>query len=454
MMKQEDAFLQAICDNPDDDTSRLIYADWLDEHGDEAGQARAAFIRAQIELARMPILDESAEMGARRRRLRIGEAQLLKAYGRSWLKPFRGRTGLLRGPNVRAQFHRGFIERLTLPAARFLKEGNKLVARLPIRALEFTLGRKTELLALAGCPALRRVSELHLWPPPPRAALVGLAPLAQSPYLMNLRDLRLSGMTVNPEEFAALIESPLRQRLTSLWLSQVSPAAEVAIAITGSPSSARLTRLALPSNSLEHTPFLAPRARLPQLVDLKLSDNAIGPDEAQELATVDLPALRSLDLSFNNVGVAGARAITAAENWRRLTRLSLACNAVGPELGRTIAESAYLQQLQLLDLTQTRLGDVGAAAVVDSPRIVSLLALRLGLNNIGAAGATAIGGSVYLANLHHLSLFGNRIQRAGIDSLIASPHLRRLTFLDLAGTQLGGPTAKRLRQRFGDIFYL
>jgi uncharacterized protein (TIGR02996 family) len=454
MMKQEDAFLQAICENPDDDTSRLVYADWLDEHGDEVGRARAAFIRAQIELSRMPSLDDSIEMGARRRRLRIGEAQLLDTYSRHWLKPFRGRTGLLRGPNVRAQFHRGFIERLSLPVARFLKEGGGLTARLPIRALEFTLARKTELVALAGCAALRRVSELHLWPPPPRAAGVPLTPLIGSPHLMNLRELRLSCMTLDPADFPALLESPVRQRLTSLWLSQITPAPEVAIAITGSAGAARLTRLALPSNNLGSAAIFAPRARLPQLVELKLSDNAIVADAAQELTAADLPALRSLDLSFNTLGVAGARAITAAENWRRLTRLSLACNAVGPELGRTIAESAYLHQLHLLDLTQTRLGDAGAAAVVDSPRIVSLLALRLGSNNIGAAGAAAIGGSVYLANLHHLSLFGNRIQRAGIDSLIASPHLRRLTFLNLAGARLGGPTAKRLEQRFGDIFYL
>jgi uncharacterized protein (TIGR02996 family) len=32
-MSHEAAFLQAILDSPDDDTPRLVYADWLDEHG-------------------------------------------------------------------------------------------------------------------------------------------------------------------------------------------------------------------------------------------------------------------------------------------------------------------------------------------------------------------------------------------------------------------------------------
>jgi uncharacterized protein (TIGR02996 family) len=42
-------FLRAIADSPDDDALRLVYADWLDEHG-QAEQAES--IRAQIDLSR------------------------------------------------------------------------------------------------------------------------------------------------------------------------------------------------------------------------------------------------------------------------------------------------------------------------------------------------------------------------------------------------------------------
>jgi uncharacterized protein (TIGR02996 family) len=454
MMKQEDAFLRAICDNPDDDTPRLVYADWLDEHGDEARRARAEFIRTQVELARMPLVDDSVEMGGRRRCLRIREAQLLQRHKREWLRPFRGTSGLLRGPNVRAQFRRGLIERLCLPVARFLKEGKALTAHLPIRALELNLARKNELAALAESPALKHVSELHLWPPPPRTTAVRLTPLAESPHLHHLRDLRLSAMTVEPADLPQVLEAPHRERFTSLWLTQVTPAREAAAAVIGSPGAIRLTRLALPSNGLSGPGLFASTAQLSRLSELRLCDNALDAEAAVELAAAELPALRWLDLSFNDIGINGARAITASENWRRLTHLSLACNPVGPELGRTVAESAYLQQLQFLDLTSTRLGDPGVTAVVESPRIVSLLALRLGSNNVGVAGAVSVASSVYLANLHHLSLFGNKIQRNGIDALIGSPHLRRLTFLNLAGNRLGQPTADRLRQRFGDIFHL
>jgi uncharacterized protein (TIGR02996 family) len=47
----DEAFLQAIIESPDDDTPRLVYADWLEEHGQAE---RAAFIRVQCELARLP----------------------------------------------------------------------------------------------------------------------------------------------------------------------------------------------------------------------------------------------------------------------------------------------------------------------------------------------------------------------------------------------------------------
>src|ERR687897_647125 len=43
------AFLDDIIASPEDDAPRLIYADWLDENGDEA---RAEFIRLQVARAK------------------------------------------------------------------------------------------------------------------------------------------------------------------------------------------------------------------------------------------------------------------------------------------------------------------------------------------------------------------------------------------------------------------
>ncbi len=43
----DSAFLRQLDQDPDDDTTRLVYADWLDEHGDAD---RALFLRLQVQV--------------------------------------------------------------------------------------------------------------------------------------------------------------------------------------------------------------------------------------------------------------------------------------------------------------------------------------------------------------------------------------------------------------------
>jgi uncharacterized protein (TIGR02996 family) len=44
-MPTDEDFLRKLLDNPADDTARLVYADWLDEQGDETSLAKAKFLR-------------------------------------------------------------------------------------------------------------------------------------------------------------------------------------------------------------------------------------------------------------------------------------------------------------------------------------------------------------------------------------------------------------------------
>lgn len=50
-MSDGDALLRAILINPAEDMPRLMYADWLQEHGDEP---RAEYIRASVEIDQLP----------------------------------------------------------------------------------------------------------------------------------------------------------------------------------------------------------------------------------------------------------------------------------------------------------------------------------------------------------------------------------------------------------------
>jgi uncharacterized protein (TIGR02996 family) len=75
-MNQHDAFLQDICENTEDHGPRLVFADWLDEHGDAD---RAEFIRLQCELTRLsPAEPRHAALQARGR-------ALLAAHHRRWV---------------------------------------------------------------------------------------------------------------------------------------------------------------------------------------------------------------------------------------------------------------------------------------------------------------------------------------------------------------------------------
>jgi len=81
------ALLAAIRVAPDDDAPRLVYADWLEEHGQPE---RAEFIRVQCELIR---LDDTG--------LRTREAELLARH-------HDGLPGSLLAPGYRFRFERGF----------------------------------------------------------------------------------------------------------------------------------------------------------------------------------------------------------------------------------------------------------------------------------------------------------------------------------------------------------
>src|SRR5262245_44958530 len=78
-MLREAIFLQAIRDVPDDDTPRLVYADWLEDQGKADSLARAEFIRVQIALSHLPQYDP------RRPALEDRESDLLAEHEEEWL---------------------------------------------------------------------------------------------------------------------------------------------------------------------------------------------------------------------------------------------------------------------------------------------------------------------------------------------------------------------------------
>jgi uncharacterized protein (TIGR02996 family) len=140
------AFLAAIVADPDDDTARLVAADFLEEHGDPD---RAAFVRAQVELARL----EAAGRGKTR------EADELRKREKAYLGPLSvvriwwaaedcpelvklnytaGRLEIVGDGADRVTWRRGFIEAVTCPALVWLRYGEAVRKRNPVRDVTLT----------------------------------------------------------------------------------------------------------------------------------------------------------------------------------------------------------------------------------------------------------------------------------------------------------------------------
>lgn len=98
-MTEEDAFLQAILESPDDDLHRMVYGDWLADRGDPRGE----FIHVQYLLARMAADDP------RRPQLEAREGELLGLHQDGWLGPLRGLLS-------RWAFRRGFLDAVAVAA--------------------------------------------------------------------------------------------------------------------------------------------------------------------------------------------------------------------------------------------------------------------------------------------------------------------------------------------------
>ncbi len=200
------AFLRAIRANPDNDTARLVFADWLDEHDDPLG----AFIRVQIELE--PIRDRLEDR--RVRELILREEQIERNAARSFGAAFDCEE--LKQPEF-IDYRRGLPESMCVSLDTLLNHGERLLEALPtIRELSvFDIeGRGDQ---LAACPLLTRLDTLEL---ADRLTAADDRALAVSPHLSTMRRLVLwsewsSGFG---ERLAPHLPADWPGRIDVLWL--------------------------------------------------------------------------------------------------------------------------------------------------------------------------------------------------------------------------------------------
>ncbi len=197
------AFLQEILANPDDDSVRLIYADWLEEQGNPRG----TFIRTQI------ALNQETDP-ARRALLSNQEDLLLVAHEAEWSAAFRRRT-------VGWTFQRGFIHHIVLRPQRMIAVLDFLSHLTPLDQMRLVENAERtppmrEITWLSMNPVLQRMRMLDLSATHMDSQTLGA--LSASPYLEGLRHLDLSTNRIGDRGMSTLSTSPFLPHLVTLNL--------------------------------------------------------------------------------------------------------------------------------------------------------------------------------------------------------------------------------------------
>jgi uncharacterized protein (TIGR02996 family) len=446
------ALLAAVLDDPDDDLPRLAYADWLDEHGDDA---RAEFIRAQVELARTPPAeDRHAQLLARCR-------ELEERHRAEWVAAAPG--------VVVGDFHRGFPRRVGLPrhlaprgvlSPQSLDVMSRALGLFPLR--EFS-GR----LLGAASPTLQRFPQQSFYPPRGQSPLERLAAwptlarfaaldlggasgqgdfqpgveaLAASPFAANLDTLRLAGLLLGEEAVTSLAESPHLTRLRSLDVRLNVPLADRPAVFLETPLADRLEEIDGIDLDTAAGWLRRPGCRLRTLgVTLDPhNDHPSAIDVGPLLGAAGLAGLRRLALHFDGPAVWQDRAprrgegivahrlidLLASPLLAGLSELELTGVVVsGAELAG-LAGSPLAAGLLALRLRRGRLAGDAVAALRPMLAAGGLRRLDLSSNYLSNATAEALAGWPELSRLHELRLDHNEIDAAAVSALAGSPHRR------------------------------
>jgi uncharacterized protein (TIGR02996 family) len=480
-------FLAQIVAQPEEDTPRLIYADWLDEEGDVA---RAEFIRVQTERARLPAWD------ARQVKLRLREHALLKQHEGPWKAELPDVEGVKWG-----EFRRGFVA--TAAFASFVGFGERMSAChavTPIEAATVHWPRQSEAVKniapipglrelsitaqvvdygdvqrLADAPLLSTLRVLNLY----KCSIGGdsFRRLVASPHVGNLTTLRAPGNAIGAAAVSALFATKSLKSLTELDLSETGSYGRTRLygryredrvleavdlrALAGWPGMARLRVLTLSGNSVgrdglqallrsRHAvglkaltlrgngldgqamqEFGAARPEL-QLDVLDLGDNLLRDLGPADLALAAcLKELKVLELDRCEIALSGARWLVNAPFRASLRCLNVSHNTFGPEgLFRLLEKKPpFLHTLQMVD---NDLGDEGAAHLAESPNTNALLDVNFAQNKLGDAAAKYLGKTKHLKGLLILRLNNNSFTQAAASALAATPMGERLAFLKLS----------------------
>ncbi len=206
MSDDELAFIRSASVEPEEDTIRLVYADWLDERGDDTHATLATFVRLQVHRTRTSFLDPNYPD------LLAEENALFQKHKRRWNGRIHRRLAKIssfskvdarRGPIRSWQYHRGMITQITVTPEALLKEPETIFGLGPIESLHLTASPTRGLpFSVALQTHISQLKSLKLSYSYP-LTISALSPFAGVPLL----DLRSNGTYVQPQQLWAWAQS-------------------------------------------------------------------------------------------------------------------------------------------------------------------------------------------------------------------------------------------------------
>ncbi len=373
-MSDRDALLSAICEQPDEDTPRLVFADYLEER-DEA--PRAAFIRAQVELATTPPWEPFAVRCQWRTPNLVNGAPFLTTLPKLEGSPVGWATGPFRRGfgwwlNVRMvsewdtyvapHFDFTPIGKVTLWNAT-IDDWRRVAASSCVKHLReivFVVSPIEPLFTLRDVPAANGITDLHFT----RAGGAGMPEVIEDLFRSRL------GAAIRGLHFNAGNHEPLNALLA-------------AINTGGSLDRLSFQTMELTANHLRRL-FDGPTAGA--LTELHFRNELFSGDGLRVLADLLPPTLR--DLTLINIGMRadGLEVLARSDRLTNLNRLNLSTNPLTPRAVKVLSLSHSLTSLRAIDLTNCHIGDKGVCHLTQAKWWPGLVEVNLRNNPISNAG--------------------------------------------------------------------
>ncbi len=427
---EQQALVAAINEQPDDDTPRLIYADWLEESGD---LNRAEFIRVQIAIAKLEHWDSEFLP------LYVREKTLTKKCGKQW------RSELPIIPGVEwGSFRRGMMATATIiESATLSTKADQAREHAPLEAL--TIGWPDSRRSFDDPAPIPGIRELHIHEAP-YLGPEDISMLAWSPILGGIETLAIGDSNLGSDGVRRLLEGTGLAFLKRLRLFNNAIGNEGLDAILGAFAGLEELDLSEPDSygRYEEDPAinadgmraLADWPQMKSLRRLAISGNAIGSEglyalvQSEHLGNLKELVARNTDLSGSSM-----EAFTRANRDIKFEFIDVGENYITDVGAQFISLGESLDQLKGLRVDRCEIDRIGGLALADSAMVHSLTKLDCNDNLLGDEPVVALI-ERDPAQLSTLQLANNGLGRAAVEAIVKSDCGARLQALDLRGNRL------------------